>query len=149
VIQEVSANMEGLKELMKLLNRSWEYFVTNSTDGSAGGGERMVFLYDGNKISFEKIAGEITLPCEKLINGQLQFARMPYIASFQAGWFKFVLTAVHIYYGFNSVTDKKKRKKEIDTLTSILSKRAKKESTSYILLSDFYIPNRELHKKYL
>jgi endonuclease/exonuclease/phosphatase family metal-dependent hydrolase len=142
-VQEVSANMGGLKKLMKLLGPNWDSVVTDSTDGSAGGGERMVFLYDGNKISFGKIIGEITLPREKLIDGQLQFARTPYTAAFQAGWFKFILTTVHIYYGSNSVSDKKKREKEIDTITSILSKRAKKEDTSYILLGDFNIPEVE------
>lgn len=125
-VQEVSANLNGLDELMKLLNLNWDYFVTDSTDGSAGGGERMAFLYDRSKISFKKMAGEITLPSEKLIDGKLQFARTPYSIAFQAGWFKFILTTVHIYYGSNSVADKKKREKEIDTITSVLSKRAKK-----------------------
>jgi endonuclease/exonuclease/phosphatase family metal-dependent hydrolase len=142
-VQEVSSNLQGLKDLVSLLNLNWDYFVTDSTDGSAGGGERMAFLYDKSKISFLKIAGEIVLPKEKLIDGQLQFARTPYCIAFQAGWFKFVLTTVHIYYGSTSSTDKKKREKEIDTLTSILSKRAKKEDASYILLGDFNIPSVE------
>jgi endonuclease/exonuclease/phosphatase family metal-dependent hydrolase len=140
-VQEVSANLKGLQDLVSLLNLNWDYFVTDSTDGSAGGGERMAFLYDKSKISFQKMAGEIVLPKDKLIDGNLQFARTPYCVAFQAGWFKFVLTTVHIYYGSTSVADKKKREKEIDTLTSVLSKRAKKEDVSYILLGDFNIPN--------
>lgn len=86
-IQEVSANMKGLEKRMKLLHPSWSSFATDSTDGSAGGGERMVFLYDKRKVSFEQIADEITLQREKLIDGQLQFARTPYTASFQNGRF--------------------------------------------------------------
>jgi endonuclease/exonuclease/phosphatase family metal-dependent hydrolase len=140
-IQEVSVNLKGLENLMKLLGPNWDRFITDSTDGSAGGGERMAFLYDKNKVSFSKMAGEIVLPKEKLIDGQLQFARTPYTAAFQAGWFKFILTTVHIYYGSNSSADKKKREKEIDMITSILSKRAKKEDMSYILMGDFNIPN--------
>ena len=139
-VQEVSANLKGLENLVSLLNLNWDYFVTDSTDGSTGGGERMAFLYDKSKISFKKMAGEIVLPKEKLIDGSLQFARTPYCISFQAGWFKFVLTTVHIYYGSTSAADKKKRENEIDMLTSILSKRAKKEDTSYVLLGDFNIP---------
>jgi endonuclease/exonuclease/phosphatase family metal-dependent hydrolase len=142
-VQEVAANLKGLKDLVSLLNLNWDYFVTSSTDGSAGGGERMVFLYDKNKISFKKMASEIVLPKDKLIDGNLQFARTPYCTAFQAGWFDFVLTTVHIYYGSNAVADRKKREKEIDTITSILSKRAKKEDTSHILLGDFNIPNVE------
>jgi endonuclease/exonuclease/phosphatase family metal-dependent hydrolase len=142
-VQEVSANMKGLNALMQILGSRWDYFATDSTDGGAGGGERIAFLYDKSKISFRKIAGEIVLPAEKLIDEKLQFARTPYTASFQAGWFKFVLTSVHIYYGSASAADMKKRAKEIDMITSILSKRAKKEDTSYILLGDFNIPGIE------
>ncbi|GHS98186.1 hypothetical protein FACS189421_06330 [Bacteroidia bacterium] len=140
-VQEVSANLKGLQDLVSLLSLNWDYFVTDSTDGSAGGGERMAFLYDRSKVSFQKMAGEIVLPKDKLIDGQLQFARTPYCVAFQAGWFKFILTTMHIYYGSTSSADKKKREKEIDTITSVLSKRAKKEDTSYILLGDFNIPN--------
>jgi endonuclease/exonuclease/phosphatase family metal-dependent hydrolase len=140
-IQEVSANRKGLDNLVSLLNRNWDSYVTDSTDGSAGGGERMVFLYDKSKVSFGKMAGEIVLPKKNLIDGELQFARTPCCVAFQAGWFKFMLTTVHIYYGSTSSADRKKREKEIDAITSILSKRAKTEDMSYILLGDFNIPN--------
>jgi len=140
-IQEVSANLKGLENLMSLLNLNWDYLVTDSTDGSAGGGERMAFLYDKSKITFKKMAGEIVLLKDELNDGTLQFARTPYIVAFQANWFKFILTTVHIYYGTTSSTDKEKREKEVDMITSTLSKRAKKEDTSYILLGDFNIPN--------
>jgi endonuclease/exonuclease/phosphatase family metal-dependent hydrolase len=139
-IQEVSSNMKGLQKLMALLGYDWDYFCTDSTEGSAGGWERMAFLYDKSKIHFKNIAGEIVLPKDNLINNGLQFARTPYCVAFQAGWFKFVLTTVHIYYGSTSTADKKKREAEINMITSILSKRAKKEDTSYILLGDFNIP---------
>ena len=140
-IQEVSSNMKGLEKLMYLLGYKWDYIITDSTDGGAGGWERQAFVYDKSKITFKRMAGEIVLPVDKLIDGKLQFARTPYTVSFQAGWFKFVLTTVHIYYGSTAAADMKKREKEIDTLTSILSKRAKKEDVSYILIGDFNIPD--------
>jgi len=87
------------------------------------------------------MAGELVLPPEKLIDGKLQFARTPFCVAFQANWFKFIITTVHIFYGSTSSADMIKREKEIDTLTSILAKRAKKEEISYILLGDFNIPN--------
>jgi len=140
-VQEVSSNLTGLENLMKLLDLNWDYLVTDSTDGSAGGGERMAFLFDKSKVSFRKMAGEITLPLEKQIGGTLQFARTPYCIAFQAGWFKFVLTTVHIFYGTTASADLAKRKEETDTIASILSKRAKKEDTSYMLLGDFNVSN--------
>ena len=140
-IQEVSADLKGLEKLISLLDSNWDYIVTDSTDGGAGGGERMAFVFDKSKVAFKKMAGEITLPPEKLIDGKLQFARTPYCVAFQANWFKFLITTVHIYYGSTAVKDKEKRAKEIDTLTSILAKRAKNEEVSYILLGDFNIPD--------
>jgi exonuclease III len=61
--------------------------------------------------------------------------------AFQAGWFKFVLTAVHILFGTETAAGRKKREREIKAITSFLSARAKKEDKSYILLGDFNIPN--------
>jgi len=140
-IQEVSSNLKGLQDLVSLLNLNWDYFVTDITEGGPGNGERMAFLYDKSKISFKKMVGKIVLPVDDLVNGGLQFARTPFCISFQAGWFKFVITTVHIYYGKNTTTEKAKREAEINMITSVLSKKANREKMSYILLGDFNIPD--------
>ena len=137
-IQEVASDLKGLKNVLSFMGPQWDYIVTDSTDGSAGGGERMAFVYDKSKITFKNMAGELVLPKEKLINGDLQFARTPFCVAFQAKWFKFRLATVHIYYGKSSGVDKR-RVSEIDAVASYLSKRSKKEDESYILLGDFNI----------
>lgn len=138
-IQEVASNLKGLESLMKLLGNHWDYIVTDSTDGTAGGGERTAFLFDTNKIVFRKIAGEIVLPANKLVQEAYQFARSPFCVAFQAGWFKFHLATVHIYYGSSSGVDPR-RLAEIESIAKFLSNRSKKEDSSYILLGDFNIP---------
>ena len=142
-IQEVLSDLKGLENLMSLLGPNWDYIVTDSTDGSAGGWERLAFVYDKCKISFKKVAGEIVLPEKKLIGQKLQFARTPYCVAFHAGWFKFMLTTVHIIFGSTTKAGLQKRVDEIDALTLFLANRAKKENTSYILLGDFNIPTIE------
>jgi len=137
-IQEVSGDLTGLHKVLSLMGPRWDYIVTDSTDGSAGGGERMAFVYDKSKITFKNIAGELVLPKEKLIDGALQFARTPFCVAFQARWFRFKLATVHIYYGSSSGIDSR-RLAEIDTVAAYLAKRAKKENESYILLGDFNI----------
>ena len=137
-IQEVSANLEGLKRTLSLMGPQWDYIVTDSTDGSAGGGERMAFVYDTAKIKFKNLAGELVLPKEQLIGEGHQFARTPFCVAFQARWFKFRLATVHIYYGSSSGIDSR-RLAEIDKVAAYLSKRSKKEDESYILLGDFNI----------
>ena len=138
-IQEVSANLKGLEKVVRLLGQNWDYIVTDSTDGTAGGGERTAFVYDKDKIFFCKQAGEIVLPGNKLIQEQHQFARTPFCVAFQAGWFKFHLVTVHIYYGKSSGVDPR-RVAEIGGIAKFLTNRAKKEDTNYILLGDFNIP---------
>ena len=141
-VQEIARQLDGLERLMYLLGPTWDYIVTDSTEGTAGGGERMAFIYDKNKVSFKNMASEIVLTKNNQVFKELQFARTPFCVAFQAGWFKFNIATVHIYYG--KATDKQieaQRLEEIKKAVEFLSKRAKEESLSYILLGDFNIPN--------
>jgi exonuclease III len=138
-VQEVSKDLGGLKQVLEILGKSWDYIVTDSTEGSAGGNERMAFLYDKRKISFKNLAGEIVLPEKGLVGKQLQFARTPYCVAFQAGWFMFNLTTVHIYYGKETGVEYQRRVEEIDLLSKFLYKRSREEKVNYILLGDFNI----------
>ncbi len=137
-----------MERLISLLDDNWDYLVTDSTEGVAGGSERMAFLYDKNKIKFRKLAGEIVLPQESLKDGVLQFARTPFCVAFQAGWFRFILTTVHIFFGAVRGEKLMQRIQEIQTITKFLAKRAKKEDENYILLGDFNItdPGSEMMK---
>ena len=140
-VQEVAGNLGGLEKLVSLLGHNWDYIVTDSTEGTAGGSERMAFIYDRCKVFFRKMAGELVLPDSKLIDKKLQFARTPFSVSFQAGWFRFILATVHIFYGTSSKDDPR-RIAEIGSVAEFLKKRAKKEDENYILLGDFNIFNQ-------
>jgi len=92
-------------------------------------------------------AGEIVLPPNSLVGGPQQFARTPFIASFQAGWLKINLATVHIYYG-TGAAGIEQRKEEIRRLTALLAERAKSDSDSdadsyFIVLGDFNIVDRK------
>ena len=142
-IQEVATNLDGLKKVVSLLGHNWDYIVTDSTEGTAGGGERMAFVYDRCKVFFRKIAGELVLPQSRVLGGyegneKLQFARTPFSVYFQAGWFRFMLVTVHIYYGTKGDQDPR-RIEEIAAVAKFVKDRAKKEDENYILLGDFNI----------
>jgi len=141
--QEISRKLDGLKSLMSLLGPNWDYIVTDSTEGTAGGGERMAFIYDKNKVMFKNMASEIVLAAKtSLVPKDLQFARTPFCVAFQAGWFNFNIATVHIFYGKATETQiEERRLAEIKKAVEFLAKRAKEEDTSYILLGDFNIPN--------
>lgn len=159
-VQEVN-QLDEWGIVMRILGADWSYIATDVTDTSLGGnGERMVFVYDRRKVKFKNIAGEVVLPAslliskvteevgdEKFVAGK-QFRRTPFVVSFQAGWFRFDLCTVHIYYGEESGAKLKERVEEIEAVAKFLSKRANiglKKDTALILLGDFNIVHPE-HK---
>jgi len=254
-IQEVRANLKDFDRLCRILGPDWDHLATDVTDGDAGNGERMVFLYNRRRAHFRNIAGELTLPDGKKVlasfgerlrldnglrltlpagadlsgeykartakkaNGSIaldkdleiglpagatlglpdgcaltivkntevkrprngvaavqvptgvvdgrryrlrvpggilddsfkQFARTPYIVSFQAGWLKINLCTVHIYFGDNSDPQLlQQRRDEIAALTDALGERARDElkedplaSTLTAVLGDFNILSKE------
>ena len=66
-IQEVRGNLREFAELLRILGPDWQYLATDVTDGDAGNGERMVFLYNRRRAQFRNIAGELTLPDGKKV----------------------------------------------------------------------------------
>lgn len=66
-IQEVRDDMKEFLDLLRILGPDWDYVATDVTDGGAGNGERMVFLFDRNRVRFRHIAGELTLPDGKKV----------------------------------------------------------------------------------
>jgi exonuclease III len=118
-----------------------------ATDVS-GNGERMVFVYDKNKVFFKNIASEIVLKSTE------QFNRTPYLVKFQTGWLKFNLCTVHLYFGDDKQAGYQRRLQEIDDVAGFLAKRATKERNkyqeeNYILLGDMNIvsPQDETMKR--
>lgn len=248
-LQEVRSDLKEFERLKKILGPDWKYMATDVTDGNAGNGERMVFLYNRRIVQFNNIVGELTLREEgkikaafgerikleqgiqvqlpdnapslsgtykarlkttkngtkklaadleiplpdktsvelpegsslvvvkntvvtspdrgkatvsipKSVSGEKyrlrfpensfddslrQFARTPFLISFQSGWLKINLCTVHIYYG--DANDEKKleqRRSEIEQLTAALAEKAKGEfkqdSESFLgVLGDFNI----------
>ncbi len=131
-VQEVNEDLREFEKLMRLLGPHWSYLVTDQS----GNRERLAFVYDTRKILFRNLAGEVVLP-EKKGKPVPQFNRTPYLVAFQAGWFKFNICTVHIYYG--SASDTKQRIAEISNLTRFFTERQKKDGATYILLGDFNI----------
>jgi endonuclease/exonuclease/phosphatase family metal-dependent hydrolase len=157
-IQEVREDLSALDEVQRMLGGWWKYIVTDVTVGTGGNGERMAFIYDSRKVSFGGVAGEIVLPPKKDIP-TLQFSRTPFMCGFRAGWVKFNLCTVHIYYG-KAVAEDRNRLREIATLAQFLAQkveppkqpaRPQGEATAVkntsgenlVLLGDFNIFSRE------
>jgi endonuclease/exonuclease/phosphatase family metal-dependent hydrolase len=145
-IQEVGAHLGALNKLQARLGRTWKFVVSDVTEGSAGNQERLAFLFDRRKIRFSGVAGEIVIPPIEDTKGKTiapvnQLARTPTIVGFEAGWFRFMLSTVHILWG-QAVAEHPGRVAEIQALAEFLKERAE-DSTAWsrnlILLGDFNI----------
>ena len=149
-IQEVGADLGGLDKLKNRLGPTWDYVVTDVTEGSKGNGERLAFLFDRRKVRFGGMAGEIVIPPAKDADGKEiiptnQLARTPSIVGFECGWFKFVISTVHIVFGENEENDPG-RVAEVEAIAKFLGKRADASgswSANTILLGDFNIFSRD------
>ncbi|WP_026968048.1 endonuclease/exonuclease/phosphatase family protein [Algoriphagus terrigena] len=142
-VQEVNKDMSGLSKLMYILGQDWDYICTDVTEGHGGNMERMAFIYDVRRVTFKKVAGEIVLPQNNSILKGTQFARTPFMVSFQSGWSKFSLCTAHIFFGSNSGQALNRRIDEINSLSAFLRKRADNDLENVILLGDFNIINKE------
>ena len=177
-IQEVTQDLRPFERLVGILGRNeWDYLLTDVTEGASGNQERMAYLYRRDKVWFRRVSGEIVLPQGQLIVppdqvespseddgsaeqpaaahvGQ-QFARSPYLVTFQSGWFRFSLCTVHIYFGDDSGAQLQRRIQEIRSLMRFFADRQDKEVArateagsetgqealveNYILLGDFNV----------
>jgi exonuclease III len=139
-MQEINRDLDPLRKLVWLLGNDWDFLVTSITEGQSGNGERMAFLFNKKRVNFTNLAGQVILPKSELLTEEgLQFARAPYVVSFQAGWFKFNICTVHIYFGEDSGEKLQRRINEIKKIAVHFKNLNKKETGDYILLGDFNI----------
>lgn len=153
-IQEVRENLKALNQLKEILGGNWDYIYTDVTEGTAGNGERMAFLFDTRKVRFSGLAGEVVnQPIRKKEEGKMvslpsvQWVRSPFMCGFKAGWTNFMLCTVHIYYG-DSKPEDPVRVQEIKQIAEFMKAKADDaielgNTQSLILLGDFNIFDRK------
>lgn len=98
-VQETRRSTAALRALLDQLGSSWHVISSDVTEGDAGNGERLVFLYDTARVAPSGLVGEIVLPPQTT---GAQFARTPYLASFTRGQVEFILATVHMVWGTGS-----------------------------------------------
>ncbi|EMY33576.1 hypothetical protein D477_014281 [Arthrobacter crystallopoietes BAB-32] len=100
-LQEVRRSVEALQFLLQRLGPTWKVIASDVTEGSAGNGERLAFLYDSERVQPSGLVGEIVLPPIG-DDPQRQFARSPYFAGFSRAGTEFTLASVHVLWGKNA-----------------------------------------------
>jgi len=144
-LQEVRANLEDLQRVMSVLGPYWRVVFSDETEGRRGNEERIAYLYDKRAVTFTGLAAEaVAPPIRRQGNGKTevvpseQFWRTPYIASFRAGTFDFVLISVHVQWGIE-----KNRVVELQRIADWVEERRKSRyvvDKDLLLMGDFNIP---------
>lgn len=144
-VQEVRANIGDLARVMEVLGPTWKVVFSDETEGARGNDERIAYLYDKRAVTFTGLAAEaVAPPIRQKVNGKRvvipseQFWRTPYMASFRAGTFDFVLMSVHVQWG-----KPKDRVVELERIADWMENRRRSQyviDKDIILMGDFNIP---------
>ena len=148
-LQEVRANLRGLRYLLKSLGPDWSFLMTDVTKGDAGNGERMAFLFDNRKVRLSGLAAELVLPAEELADPAItpdaldrQFARTPYAVSFLSGGKTFILVTLHIRYS-EKASDRVPELKAIANWMADWARDINAYDHNLIALGDFNIDRKD------
>jgi endonuclease/exonuclease/phosphatase family metal-dependent hydrolase len=147
-VQEVQDNIKCLRDTMNTLGDDWSFLMTDVTKGDKGGGERLAFIFNNNKVKLSGLACEIVVPEEQLKKDissdalDTQFARTPYAVSFRVKDKTFVLLTLHVLYG-NNVQERVPELKAIAKWIYEWAKDLKKWGHSLITLGDFNIERKD------
>lgn len=143
-VTELRENLAELKQVLTYLGPYWKVVFSDYNTDSAGNRERIAYVYDKRAVDFKGLAAEADPP-KKKIDGkwrsQFEWWRSPYMASFRAGNFDFILLTVHIRW--DSTGGKESRKRALKNLATWVDKRVKEKYVTdrdIILVGDFNIP---------
>lgn len=143
-IVELRDNLEDLGRVLQVLGPYWRVVYSDEIRDFGGNWERTAYVYDKRAVVFNGLAAEATGARTKKgaeYIPDFSFWRSPYIASFKAGNFDFVLLTVHIRWGDSEI----ERAHEIERLADWIEAKRKlpsAEDKDWIVMGDFNIPSR-------
>ncbi len=142
---EVRDNLSDLERVLKILGPYWRAVFSDFNTDAAGNRERIAFVFDKRAVVFTGLAAEADPPRKKVAGkyvSKLTWWRKPYMASFRAGNFDFVLLGVHVRWGSGGSAG---RVPELQMLADWVAKRRKERYTTdkdFLVVGDFNIPSR-------
>lgn len=144
-LAEVRDNLSDLARVLPILGPYWKVVFSDYMTDPGGNRERIAYVYDKRAVSFTGLAAEASPRRTKRGTEYLPektWWRAPYMASFRAGNFDFVLIAVHIRWGKSEAN----RTQELQMLADWIDQRRKEPfvfDKDIIVLGDFNIPDTE------
>ncbi len=144
-VTELRDDIRDLKEVMAILGPYWRVVFSDFNADPKGNRERIAYVHDNRAITFTGLASEPDTPrkvdpkTKKLVS-TLHWWRSPYIASFRAGDFDFILITAHIRWGAGV----KARLAPIQGIADWIEARRNEQHVidkDILLMGDFNIPS--------
>jgi endonuclease/exonuclease/phosphatase family metal-dependent hydrolase len=142
---ELRDDLTDLGRVLDLLGPNWKAVFSDFVEDDAGNHERIAFVYDTRMVRMTGLAAEANPPRKKNAAGEYQnefsWWRAPYMVSFEAGSFDFVVMATHTRYTGGVAA----RTKEIQELREWIERRLAEpfvDDRDVIVMGDFNIPSR-------
>ena len=142
---ELRDNLQDLQRILPILGPYWDAVYSDAIPDPGGNRERICYLYDQRACTFNGMAAEASPPRKKRGTeyvSEESWWRAPYVASFKAGNFDFLVFTVHVRWGSDEAT----REREIQGLANWLEAKIKDrncEDRDVIVMGDFNIPSRQ------
>lgn len=141
-VVELRRNVSELKYVLDLLGDYWFAVYSDYIPDAGGNKERIAYIYDSRSVQFTGMSAETDGPRKKnrktgIYEPTFSWWRKPYMASFKAGSFDFVVLSVHLQWGTTAG-----RKKELEELARWVKQYIKDEyrvDRDIILMGDFNI----------
>jgi exonuclease III len=99
-VQEVRRSIKALRFLLQRLGPNWRVIASDVTEGSAGNGERLAFLYDTAPGPALRPGRRNRAPAHS--GGPAAAVCTPYFAGFSRAGIEFTLASVHVLWGDNA-----------------------------------------------
>jgi endonuclease/exonuclease/phosphatase family metal-dependent hydrolase len=139
---ELRSDLTDLCRALPILGPSWDVVYSDWLDDGGGNKERTAFLFDRRAVTFNGLAAEVDALRSKKGMEYLatqSFWRAPYMCSFRAGNFDFIVIATHARWG-SSIEG---RRAELQMLADWVDTRFKGkfvEDHDLIVMGDFNVP---------
>ena len=140
---ELRDKLGDYSRVCRILGPTWDLVYSDWISDSGGNRERVGYLYDRRALHFNGLAAEIEPPRAKKgmeYLTQKSFWRAPYMCSFRAGNFDFIVLATHTRWG-DSLEG---RAAELGMLADWIDRRFKDkavEDNDLIVMGDFNTPS--------
>ena len=144
-IVELRDDLRDLADVLKILGPYWRAVYSDMIPDPGGNHERIAFIYDKRAVIFTGLASAVNPPRKKSGTEyvpKFNWWRVPYMASFSAGNFDFIVITAHIQWG--TAAGRMKELEEFAAWVDLKSRQKNLEDKDILVTGDFNIANAKM-----